>query len=281
MTSLSRLTLLLLLCSIASAPARELKLITYNVWYGFTEGKPERRQEFRDWVKHQAPDIVALQELNGYTEEKLRADAASWGHAYSALLKTDGFPTGITSSQPITEITRQLKGFHHGLLKVHTHGVPVYVIHLHPSNWQTRHQEIDIIVKTLEPGAIVLGDFNTSSRRDKPYYDKSQLIPFFSKRDKTEKEKNLADSTLDYGVIDKIETAGFVDVVAKFRASDAIAFGTFPTKLRAHEDHGDQRRLDYIFVSKKMAAKCTSARVINDENTQMLSDHLPLIATFK
>ena len=86
--------------------------------------------------------------------------------------------------QPITKITRQLDGFHHGLLKATTHGHPVYVIHLHPSNWKTRIQEIDTIVKLTEKNAIILGDFNTFSKRDKPAYDSGQLVPFFSNRDK-------------------------------------------------------------------------------------------------
>ncbi|MCX8239315.1 MAG: endonuclease/exonuclease/phosphatase family protein [Akkermansiaceae bacterium] len=278
MKPLQVLAFLLLLTSLRSAEADELKVLTHNVWYGFTQGKPERHQDFRDWVKAQTPDIVALQELNGYNEEKLKADAASWGHEYFVLLKTNGFPTGITSNKPITKITRQLDGFHHGLLKATTHGHPVYVIHLHPSNWKTRIQEINTIVKLTEKNAIILGDFNTFSKRDKPVYDSGQLVPFFSNRDKAMGEKNLKEGALDYEVISKIEFAGFVDIVDKLRKSFG---GTFPTKLRAHENHGDHRRLDYIFVSKEMAKKCTSASVIDNQITQMLSDHLPLVATFR
>ena len=90
---------------------------------------------------------MALQELNGYPDDKLKADAASWGHPYSALLKTDGFPTGLTSNQPITGIVRTSEGYHHGLLRAETHGHTVWVVHLHPGNWQTRRREIGTIVR--------------------------------------------------------------------------------------------------------------------------------------
>ena len=99
----------------ATKPGNKLKLLSYNVWYGFTK-KPDRKAGYLSFVKEQAPDIVSLQELNTYTPDKLAADANAWGHPHSVLLKEKGFPTGITSSQPITGIRRTLEGFHHGLL---------------------------------------------------------------------------------------------------------------------------------------------------------------------
>ncbi len=270
----------------------ELKLLTYNVWYGFTTDAPghpaeQRHLEFRNWVKSQAPDIVALQELNGYTDEKLKADAAAWGHPYSALLKTDGFPTGITSNQPITGVVRTLEGFHHGLLRAVTHGHTIYVVHLHPSNWLTRRSEIKAIVSDLnmlDPDtrakAIVLGDFNTFSTLDRDAYQQSDLEAFFASRDQSMGERNLLDGRLDYQVTGTLESAGFTDIVASRRKPGQRPFGSFPTRLRAHEEHGDERRLDFIFVTPALAEKCLSARVIDDDNTQLLSDHLPVTALF-
>lgn len=296
-TMLSRLWKLLFCLGFAlltcAAHGGDLKLLTCNVWYGFTidaPGQPAeaRHRTFRQWVKAQAPDIVALQELNGYTEEKLKADAASWGHEFSALLKTDGFPTGITSNAPITHVVRTLKGFHHGLLRAETHGYTVYVVHLHPSNWETRRKEIDTIMRgidAMDPNArakaIVMGDFNTFSAHDKAAYEESRLVPFFADRDATTGEKNLRDGKLDHAVTDALEKAGFVDVVAALRTSAAAPSGTFPTRLRAHEDHGDERRLDYLFLPETAASNCVSARIVNNATTQLLSDHLPVIATIR
>src|SRR5690606_25552627 len=77
-----------------------LKLVSYNVWYGFTM-VPERKEKWITWMNEQQPDVVSLQELNEYTSQKLAADAKRYGHEYSVLLKEDGFPTGITSRYPI------------------------------------------------------------------------------------------------------------------------------------------------------------------------------------
>ncbi|MGV2335918.1 MAG UNVERIFIED_CONTAM: hypothetical protein LVR18_17975 [Planctomycetaceae bacterium] len=114
------LLLVNLLSSLPSASAdeqpRTLRLVTHNVYYGFTKRGEPRYGEWKRWMAAQAPDIVSLQELNAYTSEKLSADAASWGHAHSVLLKPDGFSTGITSRYPISDVRLLRDGFHHGLL---------------------------------------------------------------------------------------------------------------------------------------------------------------------
>jgi hypothetical protein len=54
-----------------------LRLISYNVWYGFTE-VPERKTIWLSWMNEQGPDIVSLQELNGYTDQ---GGLSSWLNA--------------------------------------------------------------------------------------------------------------------------------------------------------------------------------------------------------
>ncbi|MGD9329255.1 MAG: hypothetical protein PVH48_09840, partial [Cyclobacteriaceae bacterium] len=109
----------------------EFRLMTYNVWYGFTQ-VPERKDQWIKWMQEQNADVVSLQELNEYTPEKLAEDASKWGHQYTELLKTDGFPTGVTSRYPIEDVQRIFEGFHHGLLRVKIEDMYFYIIHLHP-----------------------------------------------------------------------------------------------------------------------------------------------------
>ena len=78
---------LLFLYSSLSTNAQEdissFRVITYNIWNGFDWGKDTlRHQQFLDWTAFQKPDILALQELCGYTREKLAQDAKTWGHGY-------------------------------------------------------------------------------------------------------------------------------------------------------------------------------------------------------
>ena len=265
---------------VQTVPER-MRLVTYNVWYGFSK-IPQRKAGWIKWMSRQQPNVVCLQELNGYTSDQLKRDAQSWGHKYSVLLKEDGFPTGLTSQFPIQEVQRFRKGFQHGAMRVFTAGVYVYVIHLHPSNWRTRQQEIKLVladVKRLPDSARVLlvGDFNTFSPRDQDHYQ-AKLEAFFTDRDNRYREVNLRDGRLDYSVVKRIESDGFLDLEAKFRTAFQ---GTFPTEIEKPGDDGDSRRLDYVFANPVIAKECVATRSIVDAETSRFSDHYPVIADFK
>ncbi|MDA7647426.1 endonuclease/exonuclease/phosphatase family protein [Akkermansiaceae bacterium] len=275
------LLFLALIPASSTCAADHLRLLSYNVWYGFTK-VPERKKNFLKWMETQNPDIVSLQELNGYTADKLKADAAAWRHPHSAILKENGFPTGITSRFPIEEVRRFREGFHHGLLRARIKGTYYYVIHLHPSNWEIRGREADLIladIAELPKGALValVGDFNTFSTTDERHYVKTRLEPFFAARDTKYKEKNLRDGKLDYSVIRKFTAAGLIDLEHSKRGAGYRFTGSFPTKIKKPGDHGEARRLDYVFASPSLAKRVTRAEIIADDTTWILSDHLPVI----
>ncbi len=262
-----------------------LRIISHNVWYGFTK-EPERKESWIAWMTGQHADIVSLQELNEYTHEKLAEDAKSYGHAYSVLLKEEGFPTGITSRFPIEDVQRVTQGFHHGLLRVRIKDIYYYVIHLHPSNWETRKSEINQIlkdIKTLPANSkvILAGDFNTFSPLDSIYYSHGRLGPFFKERDLMYEENNLNKGELDYTVIQDVLDYGLVDLEASLRNSAYKFPGSFPTLIEKEGEHGDQRRLDYIFASKNLAIQVTRAEIITSDTALILSDHLPVVVDFE
>lgn len=271
----------------ASAPA--LKILTHNVWYGFTRKPQPRHAQWLVWVREQAADVVVLQELNGYTPERLAEEAATWGHSHSELLKEDGFATGITSRYPISDVERLRDGFHHGLLRGRIQGIWFYVIHFHPSNFSRRIVEAGLLeadVKSLpdpSPAIVLAGDFNGFSPADKAHYDQdAELIRFFERLDQRDSNaRNLNAGRMDYGGIEAILAQGYVDTVAHFRGPDAPFVGTFPAALVNDEDHGTDRRLDYIFVSPNLLPHVQSATILRDEPTEQLSDHLPVTATLR
>lgn len=259
----------------------KLRIISYNVWYGFTE-VPERKETWFLWVKTQDPDIVVLQELNGYSDQKLAEEAKRYGHEYSDLLKEEGFPTGITARYPIEDIQRIKEGFHHGLMRVRIQGIYFYVIHLHPSNWEFRIAEIHQILKDIEelpPDSKVLlvGDFNALSPLDSVYYAHGRLEPFFNQRDLLYEEKNLNKGHLDYSVIQEIMDFGFIDLEAHMRDSSYRFTGSFPSLIEKEGEHGDRRRLDFVFASKNLMPKVSQAKICATDTTLILSDHLPVI----
>ena len=201
-----------------------MRVVSYNVWYGFTK-VPDRKADYLKWMKDQNPDVVSLQELNGYTAGKLKADAATWGHKHSAILKESGFPTGISSRFPIEDVQRFREGFHHGQLRARIKGIYFYVIHLHPSNWKTREREADLILADIaslpkDSKVMLVGDFNTFSTADRKYYAHGKLESFFSKRDGNGKEKNLRDGKIDYSVIAKFTDNGLICLLYTSDAAD-------------------------------------------------------------
>ena len=72
-------------------------------------------------------------------------------------------------------------------------------------------------------------------------------------------------------------TYGFVDLEASTRAGDYIFSGSFPTWIENEGEHGDLRRLDYVFASPTLAHKDARAQIISSDTAQILSDHLPVM----
>jgi len=90
------------LLSIYTARAEPLRILTYNVLYGCNHGKAS--EIGAKWIAEQKPDIVALQELNGFKQESLKNIARKWNHGHAVILKEKGFPVGLTANSEITVI---------------------------------------------------------------------------------------------------------------------------------------------------------------------------------
>jgi endonuclease/exonuclease/phosphatase family metal-dependent hydrolase len=258
-----------------------LRLITHNIWNGFTE-VPEQKASWISWLNDKQPDVLALQELKGYTPEQLSGEARQWAHTHSALLKQEGFPTGITSGFPIEDVQRTLSGFHHGLLRARIQGIYFYVIHLHPSNWEIRRQEVELLLQDIntlpaEAHVVLAGDFNALSRADSIYYEGGNLEDFFYKRDQEINENNLKNGALDYEVINTITNYGFADTELEGRHDNYKFTGSFPTAVEKPGDHGENRRLDYVFVSPSLYQHISPSRIVVNEQTMLFSDHLPVL----
>lgn len=291
MIRISAFVLLVIAGSIGVADEQptSLKLITHNVWYGFTKKTEPRHAQWQSWMAQQAPDVVALQELNGYTAEKLALDAKAWGHAHSVILKEDGFPTGITSRFPISDVKIIRDGMHHGLLRCRIQSIWFYVIHFHPSNFQRRIEEAALLkadVKSLpeaEPRVVLAGDFNGFSPTDRAHYDAdTKLVPFFKMLDARDANaRNLNQGRLDYGGLEAVTAQGYVDLVDHFRKEGDAFVGTFPSPLVNDENHGTDRRLDYVFASPNLLPSVESARILRDSKTDGFSDHFPVTITLR
>lgn len=252
--------------SLEPKTVQSLKVINWNVLYSFNHGKAT--QQGINWIKNQKPDILAFQELNGNTAQSLQNKARQWNHNHSVILKEYGFPVGLTSNKPIDVIEKQVKGFHHGYLHCKTHGINFFVVHF----WPSKPQEADHILKKIKPlldsgeKVIVLGDFNNRSRKDIHFDEKAKQ----------------ADATR---ITDKFETAGFIDTTHKHDKNATYSFGSpvlIPKWAKTMDDViAKHQRIDFIFADEQLSDLSLSGTIMHSDELDMISDHYPVVATFK
>lgn len=295
MALLPRLFLLLLIpfSGFGQSDKKDFKVLTYNIWNGYDWGKDEiRRAKTQQWINEQNPDVVALQELCNYTDEKLLEDANKWGHNYAVLLKTTGYSVGITSLYPIEIKEKIFSNLHHGALHCKINDIDFLVVHLHPGSIVRRREEAILLTSKIESikqqnqKYVVLGDFNAHSPFDVDLYKPND---YFLKRLLDENKGssgNLEHGNLDYSVMSKFLSIPLYDLVQKF-AHGIEEKGSFPARalLNMNDENEEQlisrlERIDYIIVSSNLSEKCIKATVHNGQSNWFLSDHYPVSAVF-
>lgn len=273
--------------------AREtLHIVSYNILDGFdSQTDTCRRARFVAWMRTQDPDIVALNELVGFTEKDLQTLAASYGHPYVAMVKEEGYPVGLTSKTPITVVKKQVEGFWHGMLHARTEGLDVIVTHLSPFSWTFRVKEAQAITGYIRENGLenclVMGDFNAYAPFDADEVEKhGSLKKNMQAWDREHPEYgNLRDGRFDYSALSQFLAAGFTDICQVFVAPRQRM--SYPTAFSRGWKWNDPRladygeRLDFIWVSPALVPRCTGAAVHNGEETDALSDHYPVSVDLK
>lgn len=287
------LLLLLSFKGMEPVSAREtLHIVSYNILDGFdSQTDTCRRSRFVAWMRTQDPDIVALNELVGFTEKDLQALAASYGHPYVAIVKEEGYPVGLTSKTPITTVKKQVEGFWHGMLHARTAGLDVIVTHLSPFSWTFRVKEAQAITGYIRENkltdCLVMGDCNAYAPYDADEVEKHVSLKKNMERwDREHPEYgNLHDGRFDYSALSQFLAAGFTDICREFVAPAERM--SYPTAFSRGWKWNDPRltdvgeRLDFIWVSPALVPRCTGAAVHNGEDTDRLSDHYPVSVDLK
>jgi exodeoxyribonuclease III len=254
-------------CVTASAASDPLKIINWNVLYGFNHGRSI--DEASRWINAQNPDVIAFQELNGITEKKLLEYAKTWGHGYAHTHKQAGFPVGLASREPIEAIERVSDGFHHGFLHCKTYGIHFFVVHF----WPGKFNEVDEILNRAAPlleqkeHVVILGDFNGCSRRDEAFLTANAKL-----------------RKIDYTFVDKVEAKGFIDIVHKHDPNAKISCPSPITIPRWSKDMEElklkQYRIDFVFADKLLAKDSTSGTISLESAVDAVSDHYPVFVEF-
>lgn len=258
---------LLLACSLSAPEAPQearprLRVVSWNVLYGFDHGRSVDRGV--TWLQDQAPHVLALQELNGFTEERLAATAARYGHGHSALQKERGFAMGLTSTAPVEVLERRVDGFHHGYLHARTHGIEFFVVHFWPGKGHEVEHVLERARARVDAGArvAILGDFNTHTLRDEEFLAGKRVEPRFEE-------------------VAGLEAAGFVDVVHRFDRRALVSCPspiTIPRWSKDLEELDSKRqRIDFVFLDGELAHRARDATILRSEALDGISDHYPVV----
>jgi exodeoxyribonuclease-3 len=265
----------------------ELKIISYNAYWGMKSDDSDGKQKFAEWAKKQDADIIAWQEMNHFTQESLEKFAESYGHKFAVLLKEpkvagqeEFFPTALTSKYPIVNTTKHLDNLWHGALFADIGKHHFVVTHLNPFWTSKRIDEMALILDAIKYGNdpqgkwIIAGDLNSLSPLDKDGYDEAKLTAGLSEKEKQRPIlKNLVDGKLDYTVQKDILARGYIDVLRDKNPKTFIA--TAPTKIY-YDQSSVPLRYDYIYVSPAMKNDIIDVKVLKDDFTDQYSDHYPV-----
>ena len=264
--------------------AKQLKIISYNVYNGMKLDESEGKQKYIDWAKAQDADIIAWQEMNFFTREKLEKFAASYGHKYAVLLKESPedaafFPVAITSKYPIINVNKVVDNLWHGALYADIGNYHFVITHMNPFWTAKRIDEINLIIDSIKYSRdpkgkwIIAGDLNSFSPADKSDYDKSTLLEDIKEKQKKRPIlENLVDGKLSYTVQQNLLDAGFIDAL-KIKHKEFVA--TAPTKV-FYDQASVPLRYDYIYVSPPLKNNVIDVQVIKDDFTDKYSDHYPV-----
>lgn len=283
MRKLTALTgILLLLASFNSLAQQRIKILSYNVLYGLKKDSVNI-DRYEKLLARLDPDIVATQEMNGFTQKSLEALSNKYGHPYALQSKEEGFPTALTSKRPMVNFKKVTENMWHSYIYSKVDGLHIFVIHFSPFSYKKRLEEVaNILAQTRELPAdepiLIMGDFNSLSSADKANYDEKMLASMRRSEEERAHVRNLNNGQIDYSVIDKITNAGFKDT---FYLTNKSFEGSVPTFKDGDgnikkSNAGNPRRIDFIFCNDAAAKHIKVSRIIKDELTHYISDHYPM-----
>ncbi len=260
------------------------KIITWNVYEGMKLDTTQNKIAFTKWIKEKDPDVMAFQEMNGFTQTKLEAFARSYGHAYSVLLKETGFPVALTSKYPISNIEKVIENMHHGYVQATVRSITFFVVHLSPHKYQKRQEEINTVLTAAASApdkgkTIILGDFNAQSPQDSIFYVDGKMVEVQKiLKIKNPVYDNLRNGELDYNAVRTVLAKSYIDPVYNSKRLHI----SFSADIQGDPDlKYNKTRIDYIFLNSFFKRQIEKAFIIRDEFTDVVSDHYPVFVRLR
>ncbi|MBI1862765.1 endonuclease/exonuclease/phosphatase family protein [Candidatus Microgenomates bacterium] len=251
-----------------------ITIMSYNI----LEGGEGRIDEILAIVRDVKPDILCLQEVNGWDLDdwkqlKLFAFKAGFKHYELGIGKNSDYHVVTMSKTPIV--------FHQTFEGVQNPGLHIVTdtsygelsicnVHLSPYEEHYRVDEVEKILKSQlkYKNSMIFGDLNSLSFHD-GY--RNELVSDFNM---SQLKKFTKNGKLAFDVIMKIEGQQYKDVAVLQKKND---IKTVPTVTSRDKAHSTPLRLDYAFVSQALASRIHSYEVLKNDKTENTSDHYPIV----
>lgn len=268
------------------AQNKRLRVITYNILEGMKLDTSVGKPNFVNWLKEMDPDVLAMQEVTGFTQASLEKLAQSYGHPYAVLLiEGEKYPVALTSKYPIVNVQKVSDNMDRGFIMARIKDVNVVCLHFTPFDYRKRAQEVDLLLAYINAQPVkqrwmIMGDFNTVSPADSAVYRDGRMVANYEAYEKKYPPiQKLFNGKLDYTVIEKIIANGFTDAL---KTTTPEFVKTVHPKRFEPKTHPDvPSRIDFIFVSKDLVKKIAASRVLVDDFTDNYSDHYPVLMDLK
>jgi exodeoxyribonuclease-3 len=253
-----------------------MRLMTYNIFKGGQDDKSgDRTARLLEVITHAAPDVLALQECNGFDtdgEARLhRFEDALDMRGVLAQARDTGYHLAVLTRDCDHDcVTALHAGLHHAALQLEVahagQRMTVFCVHLSPFDAGDRLAEAQLLAARLpaDRDAVVMGDLNALSPRDVPRYDPTRWPQRY-------RDRHAGPGTqLDTRAVAALEAAGLVDLAARAGGDD----DTRPTPLLPGRP---AQRLDYVFATAALARRLRGAQVWRSAAALQASDHLPVV----
>jgi exonuclease III len=265
----------------------EFTVAFYNIWNGWCSDEDANTHKVSQdngtaFLNGLNADFIGLSEICYNSDSDLQSWTADWGHSRSRMIydkdsspHRDSYPIGCTSKGSMYVVDQQLEKngvtLGHGYIHVKYMGINLFVTHLsagyEKSHDLKRAQEASIIMNAIQPlllngeSVLLMGDFNALSETDKDHYEKMGYHVNYS--------PNVYDAT------NVFKNGGLIELNDKMRVP-----GSYIGSYYAPSDV-QKERIDYIWASPDLAEKCISCELVTDAILKQVSDHFPIVATFR
>lgn len=259
-----------------SPSSQTFRICTYNLF----EGAPTSYNRLIEFVRTAQLDAICLQEVNGWQDNDMQR-CKDFG---DKILFLDYVYVSSNTEYKLATFTKHAavaknvynEGFWHGAgevrLSVGAQEITIINLDLDPWKEESRVREVQRLLSALDltKPIIVTGDFSSLSRADN--YP-PQLLEDLRKRGISK----FGVQELSFDVTDCLQQAGLVDLAAQLKNFET----TVPTAFKTGNDHEVPVRVDYMFASPSLAAKVATVEVVKNELVDAISDHYPVVVTFK